>query len=283
MVFDANSSSLWKNQNISLCRIFAASCGYLANATCICTALHHSPTHLSPCLRLVSKSNLALTSLDWGLQNSSNFSHITSRTSSLFVKFWDTYWSIPKSPLQAITFLHFLASANIASSQSNIFSHLIFHFRNLKSKLSFTVLSTLGPSIYGIYIGCTTCCVWLVDGWNCGVCITTSSSSELESCDGLEFSGNSFVLVTQAYCLVALGILRLWYFSHRSLPSKDKMYKYYINCTSYFPACKLDIHMLTLKTLEWQIMTCTLLVGLWNSFISGPIPYKLQPYLFVEK
>ena len=90
--FETNSSSLRKKkQKISLCKILTDSCGYLAKATCVCTELYHSSILLLPCLKLVSKSNLALTSLDWGLQNSSNFSHITSRASSLFVKFQDTY------------------------------------------------------------------------------------------------------------------------------------------------------------------------------------------------
>ena len=73
MVFDTNSSSLKKNQSISPCRILAVSYGSLSNATCVCTALYHSSTLLSPCLKLVSKSNLALTSLDWGFKKSSNF------------------------------------------------------------------------------------------------------------------------------------------------------------------------------------------------------------------
>ena len=91
MVFLTNSSSLRKNQKISLCKILAITCGYLAKATCVCTVLYHSSTPLLPCLKLVSKSNLDQTSLDWGLQNSSNFSHITSRATSSFIKFQDTY------------------------------------------------------------------------------------------------------------------------------------------------------------------------------------------------
>ena len=120
------------------------------------------------------------------------------RTNLLGGKHQDTYWSIPKSPDQATTFLHFLASDNIASSQSNIFSHLIFHFRNLWYKLSFTVQFIFGPSIYAIYIGCISC-IWLVDGWiNCGLCITTSSScswSELVSFCSLVSSGRTYSIV----------------------------------------------------------------------------------------
>ena len=65
IVFETNSSSLRKNQKISLCRILAVSCVYLANATWVCTALYHSSTDLSPCKKLVSQPSLALTSLDW--------------------------------------------------------------------------------------------------------------------------------------------------------------------------------------------------------------------------
>ena len=67
-------------------------------------------------------------------------------------------------PLQNVhstimTFMHFLDSGNMASSQSRIFSHFSFHLRNLWYKLSFTVQSILGPSIYGINISGTNCCI----------------------------------------------------------------------------------------------------------------------------
>ena len=65
--------------------------GYLAKATSVCTALYHSSTDLFPCQKLVSKSNLSLTSLDWGLQNSSNFSHMVSSVNSPVDKFQETY------------------------------------------------------------------------------------------------------------------------------------------------------------------------------------------------
>ena len=167
---------------------------------------------MSPCLKHVNRSNLALSSFVWGLQNFSNLFQIISKHKSSGGKYQDTYWSIPKSPDQATSFLHFLASDNIASSHSSIFLHLIFNFWNLWYKLSFTVQSIFCPSMYGIYIGCIAC-IWLMDGWiNCGLCVTTSSS-ELDSCDKLESSYNSFslVLVMQADFLVALGILRLWF------------------------------------------------------------------------
>ena len=47
--------------------------GYLAKPTWVCTALYYSSTDLFPCQKLVKKSNLAITSLDWGLQNSLQF------------------------------------------------------------------------------------------------------------------------------------------------------------------------------------------------------------------
>ena len=48
MVFDTNSSSLRKNQNISLCTILAVSCGYFAKLIWACTSLYHSSTEWSP-------------------------------------------------------------------------------------------------------------------------------------------------------------------------------------------------------------------------------------------
>ena len=107
MVLDTNSSSCKKNQNISQWRIWAVSGGYLARLTCACTALHHSSTLCLPCLKLVRRSKQALTSFDCGLQNSSHFPQIVSKLSSSTDKHQDTYWSIPKSPLKAITLLHF--------------------------------------------------------------------------------------------------------------------------------------------------------------------------------
>ena len=84
---------------------------------------------LVPCQKLVSKSTLALTSLDCGLQNSSNLSHMVSKYNSSLGKLQDTYWSIPKSPLQAITFLHFLLF--LGGPRAHIqeyFSHFNLHF-----------------------------------------------------------------------------------------------------------------------------------------------------------
>ena len=96
-VLETNNSSFKKIQNISLCRIWAVSWEYLANATCVCTALYHSLTLISPCLKLVSKSNLALTSLVCGLQNSSHSSMWHSGgVLPLPQAHWelpDTYWA----------------------------------------------------------------------------------------------------------------------------------------------------------------------------------------------
>ena len=147
IVLETISSSLRKNQNISLCSILAISGGYFARLICAWTVLYHSSTLISPCLKLVRRSNLALTSLVWGLQNSSNLFQIISKHNSFWGKHHDTYWSKPKSPDQATTYLHFLALDSIACSQYNMFSHLIFHFRNLWYKLSFTVQSIFYPSM----------------------------------------------------------------------------------------------------------------------------------------
>ena len=212
IVLKTNSLSFRKNQNISLWRIYAVSWGYLVNAIYVCTALYHSSTLLSPCLKLVNKSNLALTSLDWGLQNSSNFSHRTSRINSSLDKFQEMYWSKPKSPLQATTFLNFLASGNITSSHCNIFSHFNCHLRNLLYNPSFTVQSILGPSIKGINIfGITSALDGGGWGWK------KTSWSELEDSSGWLVTWTwllSISSISHWSCfilLVALGILRHWF------------------------------------------------------------------------
>ena len=94
----------------------------------LCTVVPFIYT-LDPWQKLVNKSNLAQTLLDWGLQISSNQDQIVSNSNSSFVKPEDTYWSIPKSPLQAITFLHCCGSGSTASSHSSMFSHFNFHFK----------------------------------------------------------------------------------------------------------------------------------------------------------
>ena len=66
MVLETNSSSFKKNQKISRCKILAVSGGYLARDTWACTALYHSSTEWLPSLKLVTRSNLALTSLVCG-------------------------------------------------------------------------------------------------------------------------------------------------------------------------------------------------------------------------
>ena len=201
IVLETHSSPLRKNQNMSLCNILAVSAGYFARLIYAWTALYHSSPLISSCLKLVKRSNLALTSLIWGLQNFTNLFHIISKHNSSWGKHHDTYWSIPKSPDQAKTLLEFIASDSTASSQSSIFSHLIFHFWNLWYKLSFTVQSIFGPSMYGIYI-CCIACAWLVEGLNCGLCNT----------DILESACNSFSLVLSTWLdfLAALDILRFW-------------------------------------------------------------------------
>ena len=79
MVLDTNSSSLRKNQNMSLCRILAVSGGYFARFTCTCTTLYHSSTLQFPWQKLVNRSNLARTLLDCSLQYSSYLPHMMSR------------------------------------------------------------------------------------------------------------------------------------------------------------------------------------------------------------
>ena len=95
-----------EKQKISLCKILAVSRGYLAKLTWAYTALYLSSTLLLPCLKLV-RSKWACTSFDCGLQNSSNFPQIVSKVNSSAGKHHETYWSMPKSLLQASN--HFLA------------------------------------------------------------------------------------------------------------------------------------------------------------------------------
>ena len=174
MVLDTKSPLGKKNQSISWCRILAVSGGYLARLMCSCTTLYHSSTLLLPCLKLVRRSKWALTSFDCGLQNSSNFPQIVSKLSSSADKHNDTYWSIPKSPLQAITFLHFCCSGSAASSHSRMFSHFKCHLKNLWYRASLTIQSILGPYMCGMNMFGITCCA--IDGWK----ETSGSGSWLE-------------------------------------------------------------------------------------------------------
>ena len=179
--------------------------GYLAKLTWACTALYHLSTLLLPCLKLVKRSNLACTLFDCGLQKSSNLSQIISSVSLIHY----TYWSMPKSPDQAITFLHCCLSGNAASSHSTIFSHLRFHFRNLWYSPSLTVQSILGPSIYGMNVPDA--------NYDClgGLSVTSGSCSwsELDSSSWLLSISSSWVdtvASTRAELFIALGILNLY-------------------------------------------------------------------------
>ena len=84
--------------------------------TCACTALYNLSTDLYPCLKLVSRSNLAMPSFACGLQKSSYLAYIVSKQRSPAGKHQETYWSIPKSLLHTMTFLHFSDLHNMASS-----------------------------------------------------------------------------------------------------------------------------------------------------------------------
>ena len=172
-VLDTKSSSFRKKTKDVTVEYFGCFWGYLAKFTCACMTLYHSSMLQFPCLKLVSKSNLAWTSFDCGLQYSSYFPHIVSRVSSFEDRFQDTYWSILQSPLHAITFLHCWHFRRAASLHSKIFLHLRCHLRNLCYRWSLTVQSICGPS-YRAYTwpaaggwptGCGgSCRTWW--GWN---------------------------------------------------------------------------------------------------------------------
>ena len=140
IVLETISSSLRKNQNISLCSIFAVSGGYFARLICAWTALYHSSTLISPCLKLVKRLNLG----------------------SLFEAC--TILQICSIPLPSIFHLGASTMAHIGRCQNHLtrpqhfyifllqialpvhnpmFSYLIFHFRNPRYKFSFTVQSIL--------------------------------------------------------------------------------------------------------------------------------------------
>ena len=192
-----------KNQNVSLCKILAIFVGYLARDTCACTVLYYSSTELLSCLKLVSWSHLALTSLACGLQKSSYLAQIVCKLRSSVGKHQETYWSFLKSLHHAMIFLYFIDSSNIANSQSRIFSHFSFYLRNLWYRLSFTIQSILDPSIYGINMGGKNCCAWHINGWKLGGLYTSISWSQLEdSCKTMVFSWVTFVLISWAEFLL---------------------------------------------------------------------------------
>ena len=153
IVLDTKSSAHKKNQKMSQCNIFTVSGGYFVRFTWPvqhCTICRHSyfldenwskdQTWLAPHWIAVYKN----------LQTSP--SQIVSRFILFLDNPQDTYWSIPKLLDQVITFLHFWHSGRVASSHSQIISHLSFHLRNLWYNASFTIQSIFGPLMYGIYI-----------------------------------------------------------------------------------------------------------------------------------
>ena len=174
------------------------------------------------CHQVKSGSNF----IGLSLAKSSYLAQITSKLRFSVGKHHDTYWSIPKSPPHTMTFLHFIDSDNMVSSQSNLFSHFSFHLRNIWYKLPFTIQSIFGPSIYDINMGCTKECGWLVDGWkHCGLCTSISWSELEDSCETMEFSWETFVLTTWAEFFAGLGISGLWILVLRPLQSSTTTIK----------------------------------------------------------
>ena len=190
----------------------------------------------------------------------------------------DTYWSIPKSPLHTMTFLHFYDSVNMASLQSKIFSQFSFHLRNMWYKLSFTVQSIFDPSIYGINIGRIKYYGTLVAGWeHCGLCTSISTSELEESWEIIELFGLTLVSITWAEFFAAPGILGLWKLGHRPLSSRNNKIKYYISVTSWKQACKLQITVMTLETLDYTwagFLHCTLQLQHSGTLILQPHPHE---------
>ena len=102
----------------------------------------------SPCVKLVNKSNPALTSIDWGLQNSSNFSHMTSKVSSSLVKI---HWHIlvyPKMPTPGNNFLVFPSSLQALQAHISVCFHSFISISNIfGTDNHWPVHSIFGPSI----------------------------------------------------------------------------------------------------------------------------------------
>ena len=159
---------------------------------------------------------------------------------------WDLLWGSIMKHINPFQNLHstlwlsciFLVTGNMGSSQSNMFSHFSFHFRNLWYKLSFTVQLIFGPSICGINMGCTKDYGWLVDGGkHCGLCTSISWSELEDSCELMEFSWETLVLTTWAEFLVNLCI---WILVLRPLLSRYNSNKDCTYFTNYVQALILQ-------------------------------------------
>ena len=147
--------------------------------------------------------------------------HIFPRLKSSFDKPQDTYGSLRKSPLQAITFMYFRHSGRAASLHFRIFSHFNLHFRNLWQRGSLTVQSILEPLMYGMnMLGIAYC---ILDGWNkisgSGSWSELAVSSELHGTSDSSFYKLWF---SQADFWVALCMIGLWIWHFRTLPINVK-------------------------------------------------------------
>ena len=90
MVLETNYSSFRKKSEYISMQDACSFWWDLAREPWAWTALYHSSTDLFPCLKLVSRSNLALTSFVCGLQKSSYLGQITSKLKSSLGKQHDT-------------------------------------------------------------------------------------------------------------------------------------------------------------------------------------------------
>ena len=204
IVLETNSSSLGKNPQMSLWSILAVSGEFLAKETWVWTALYHSSTDLFPCWKPCEKMKPSPHFIWLRLAETLQTSPKLYQALALhWTSSRETYWSMLKSPLQAITFLHWLFSGNIPSSHSRMFSHFKWHLMNLWYRPYFTVQSILRPSMVGAWTSLGTTCA--SHGW--GKTSGSCSWSELEdsSC-ALDFFLNVFPLCLEEVSVV-LGIL----------------------------------------------------------------------------
>ena len=230
----------------------------------------HTPVALSETGQKV-KSCLHLIQL-W-FTKSSNLPKIISSVSWSIGKSQETYWSMPKSPDQAITFLHCCLSGNAVSSHSSIFLHLRCHFRNLWYSPSLTVQSILGPSIYGMNVPDANC------GCLHGLSVTSGSCSwsELDSLSWLLSISSSWVDTvpsTQVELFIAIGSLDL-YQNWVGLSEQLYYWLLYAGCT-FLPCllvgCVFDLYF-DLHRVPWD--SELLLSGLFQGNINVVLTEKL--------
>ena len=151
---------------------------------------------------------------------------------------------------------------------------------------TFTVQSIFDPSIYGINIGRIKYYGTLVAGWNTVDFVLPSPHLSLKNLEkSLNFLDWHLCPSHGQNFFAAPGILGLWKLGHRPLSSRNNKIKYYISVTSWKQACKLQITVMTLETLDYTwagFLHCTLQLQHSGTLILQPHPHEHVRYLFVQ-